>query len=206
MKQIAIIFIFALLFSCTTEEIHENENMNNKETSAPYKIGSYYNEDGVEGVVYEISNNGYNGKIVSLDETDCKWSSINETTGANSSTDGVFNTQEIQKISGYRNKYPGFVWCEHKNANGDINWYYPAIEELTSIYNTWNDIESTLIKYGTNLYAGWHIYSSSTESNSNYIMALDFKTGEKIEWYKSVDFNLSSTRGGSCPIRAIKVF
>ncbi|MBE6203019.1 MAG: serine/threonine protein kinase, partial [Rikenellaceae bacterium] len=36
------------------------------ETSAPYKVGDYYNENGKEGVVFEVSDDGRHGKIVSL--------------------------------------------------------------------------------------------------------------------------------------------
>ncbi len=42
-----------------------------------YQIGDYYNVNGKEGVVFEVSDGGRHGKIVSLDETDRNWSGAN---------------------------------------------------------------------------------------------------------------------------------
>ena len=46
-----------------------------------YKVGSYYNVDGKKGVVFEVSEDGFSGKIISLTQPDysddwyeaCKW-------------------------------------------------------------------------------------------------------------------------------------
>ena len=38
-----------------------------------YKVGSYYNVDGKKGVVFEVSDDGFSGKIISLKEDYMDW-------------------------------------------------------------------------------------------------------------------------------------
>ena len=38
-----------------------------------YKVGDYYNENGKEGIVFDVWDNGRYGKIVSLDEAELSW-------------------------------------------------------------------------------------------------------------------------------------
>ncbi|MBQ2364029.1 MAG: DUF1566 domain-containing protein [Alistipes sp.] len=39
-----------------------------------YQVGDYYNRDFNKGIVFDVTNGGRNGKILSLDETYCNWS------------------------------------------------------------------------------------------------------------------------------------
>ena len=132
-----------------------------------YKVGDYYNENGKEGVVFEVTVDGRHGKIVSLDETQAPWDSrvkwngselSNGTkTGANSKCNGKANTDKIMKRSDSE-YFEAFVWCRNK---GD-DWYLPAEDELEAIFNSKSKINSTLAKYGgTELSDPWHW--SSTE-------------------------------------------
>ena len=129
-----------------------------------YKVGDYYNENGKQGVVFEVSGGGRHGKIVSLDETEAPWDSrfkfFNGTkTGANSMSDGKANTDKIMSRSDSE-YFEAFVWCRNK---GD-DWYLPAKEELKAIYNNKSAIDSTLTKHGgAKLQNRW--YWSSTEDN-----------------------------------------
>ncbi len=56
----------------------DKETNRDKETNGPYSVGDYYNENGKEGVVFEVSDGGRHGKIVSLDETEATWDSAKE--------------------------------------------------------------------------------------------------------------------------------
>ena len=137
-------------------------------TTAPYKVGDYYNVNGKQGVVFEVWDNGLHGKIVSLDETSAKWDSraewsdseqeyINGTKiGANNKRNGKANTDKVMQ-RGDSDQYPAFVWCRNKGAD----WYLPAKDELMTIYNNKSAINSTLAKYGAQLEDYW--YWSSTE-------------------------------------------
>ena len=138
-----------------------------------YKVGDYYNENGKEGVVFEVTDNGRHGKIVSLDEAELVWDSrvewngykmINGTkTGANSYSDGKANTDKVMQ-RGDSDQYPAFVWCRNKGAD----WYLPAVEELEAIYNNQSAINSTLAKYSTGLDAYWHWSSTEFEDKPEF--------------------------------------
>ena len=132
-----------------------------QDTTAPYKVGDYYNENGKQGVVFEVWDNGRHGKIVSLDETKLQWCTYEQyiegiKLGLTNKSDGKANTDKVMQ-RGDRDQYPAFVWCRWKGAD----WYLPAVDELIAIYNNKSAINSTLAKYGAQLedYSYW----SSTE-------------------------------------------
>ncbi|MBQ5751895.1 MAG: SUMF1/EgtB/PvdO family nonheme iron enzyme, partial [Bacteroidaceae bacterium] len=54
--------------SASSAQSGNSTAMLGSKTSAPYKIGDYYNDGTKEGIVFEISNGGYSGKIVSLEQ------------------------------------------------------------------------------------------------------------------------------------------
>ncbi|MBR2428934.1 MAG: DUF1566 domain-containing protein [Alistipes sp.] len=143
-----------------------------QDTTAPYKVGDYYNENGKQGVVFEVSDGGRHGKIVSLDETKTRWDSrvdwdgyefINGTkTGANDMSNGKVNTDKVMQ-RGDSDQYLAFVWCRNKGAD----WYLPAINELMTIYNNKSAINSTLAEYGAQLGNG--LYWSSMEFEYDHV-------------------------------------
>ena len=145
-------------------------------TSAPYKVGDYYNDGTKEGVVFEVSANGKHGKIVSMTQSarTLPWSS-DETeqkrlVGADSQTDGAANMAKIKVVSDWKSKYPAFKWC----ADLGDGWYLPAIDELKkfTINDTiHNAVNRTLAaKGGKKLYNKGEIswYWSSTETDYRY--------------------------------------
>ncbi|MBQ3248184.1 MAG: protein kinase [Alistipes sp.] len=132
-----------------------------------YEIGDYYNENGKQGVVFEVWDGGRHGKIVSLDETKAAWDSRvtwNETNGyrngtrtyADSNSDGKANTDKIMARSDSDCFLP-FKWCRAKGSS----WYLPAVDELKKIFNNKSVLDATLEKYGTTLHGIEHW--SSTE-------------------------------------------
>ena len=141
-----------------------------------YKVGDYYNENGKEGVVFEVSDDGRSGKIVSMKQSagELQWSSdeteLKRLIGADSKTDGAYNMAKVKAISGWRDKYPAFAWC----ADLGEGWYLPSIEELkvftlnTAIHDAVN--RTLIARSGTKLYnrGEWEWYWSSTEKNEQY--------------------------------------
>ena len=130
-----------------------------------YNIGDYYNENGLEGVVFEVWDGGRHGKIVSLDETQVAWDSRvtwdgeykNGTrTYVDSKSDGKANTDKIMARSD-RDCFSPFKWCRAKGSS----WYLPAVDELKKIYNNKRVLNATLTKYGATLHDS--VYWSSTE-------------------------------------------
>ena len=153
-------------------------------TSAPYKVGDYYNDGTKEGVVFEVSADGKHGKILSMTQSLgwLQWSS-DETEqkrliGSDSKSDGAYNMARVKAIANWREKYPAFKWC----ANLGEGWYLPSIEELkkftldNAIYDAVN--RTLTAKGGEKLFnrdeSKW--YWSSTESNEQY-------DGEFCAWY-----------------------
>lgn len=119
-----------------------------------YKVGDYYNENGLEGVVFAVSSDGRSGKIVSMTQpTDGKtaWAvgsyERGRAIGATYTDDGSKNMAIVKRISGWQTKYPAFAWC----ANLGSAWYLPAINELEALLynaNTLSKVNSTLEAHG----------------------------------------------------------
>ena len=134
-------------------------------TSAPYKVGDYYNDGTKEGVVFEVSADGKHGKIVSMTQSarTLQWASDateqRRLVGADSQTDGAVNMAIIKAISGWESKYPAFKWC----ADLGEGWYLPAKEELLTIYSNKAAIDANLVY---KLSSSW--YWSSTEYDYRY--------------------------------------
>ncbi|MBR0336622.1 MAG: PEGA domain-containing protein [Alistipes sp.] len=138
--------------------------------SGGYKVGDYYNENGKEGVVFEVTDGGRHGKIVSMKEspTYMQWCSDSyeqkRLIGADSETDGAYNMSKVKAVSDWQSKYPAFKWC----ADLGDGWYLPAKEELRTIYKNKPTIDAKLKHKITN---NW--YWSSTE-DENYLYAYRF--------------------------------
>ncbi|MBP3548372.1 MAG: protein kinase [Alistipes sp.] len=160
-----------------------------------YKIGDYYNENGKQGVVFEVWDGGRHGKIVSLDETRATWDSRVTKNGtrtyANSESDGKANTDKIMARSDSK-YFEAFAWCRAKGNS----WYLPALNELKSIYNNKSKLNTTLQKYGTTLNQ-W--YWTSTECVDE---------GEFCAWYVSKYGGdaLYNLKNGSNYVRAVSAF
>ncbi len=167
-------------------------------TSAPYAVGDYYNDGTKEGVVFEVWDNGNSGKIVSMTQSasGLQWSS-DETEqerliGADSETDGAYNTGKVKAISGWETKYPAFKWCTDL---GD-DWYLPAKEELLTIYNNKDKLNTNL----TDMLYGY--YWSSTEYDYQY------SNGEFCAWFVIVNGGgtNSSNKSFNLYVRAVSAF
>ena len=111
-------------------------------STGTYTVGSYYNENGVRGVVYKVSPDGRSGMIVSLTEAERLWAATNDdmliNTGATDLNNGMNNMNIIKAISGWETKFPAFKWCNDFNTGGITGWYFPALEELRDLYAGYN--------------------------------------------------------------------
>lgn len=99
-----------------------------------YMVGDDYNVDGVTGTVGILTGQNH-GKIYSELQDMYAWSTEEVLTGANSETDGEYNTNIILQIPGYETLYPAFKAVADLNANGVTGWYLPASGELQELYN-----------------------------------------------------------------------
>lgn len=159
MKKLFSFFVIALLAIGVNAG---NGNNGTTVTGGPYKVGDYYNDGTKEGIVFEVYDGGWHGKIVSLDESEEPWAVyavIKNVTGATSKGGGMGNMNKIKKQPNWKSNYPAFAWCA---SLGD-GWYLPAKEELLSIYRNREAINRSLNRRG---YEGLTTgrYWSSTES------------------------------------------
>lgn len=99
-----------------------------------YDIGAYYNKNGVEGVVIATTDGGRHGTIISIDEADCAWSTIERkravSCGCTNTLDGRENMKAIEKFITENNlsweDFPAAKWCKEKGEG----WYLPALTEV----------------------------------------------------------------------------
>ena len=109
-----------------------NRNKTITVNQSRYAIGDTYSVDGVEGTVGILTEQNH-GKIYSSLSNGYEWSTEKVLTGANSETDGEYNTNIIQQIPGYETLYPAFKAVTDLNVNGVTGWYLPAINELEEL-------------------------------------------------------------------------
>lgn len=123
-----------ILYDCyqTIANLNKDGNTEIKHLVHYYSIGEKYLQNGKEGIVFYITDNGLHGKIVSEDENRYVWPTKFVNIFGTDIDDGMANMKEIQAISGWHEKYPTFAWCADK-GNG---WYLPAVNELKTLYES----------------------------------------------------------------------
>ena len=144
----------------------EKNSITKSRTSAPYKVGDYYNDGVKEGVVFEVDSDGYHGKIVSMTQSSngIDWSSEYKILiKAKHETEGLHNLAKVSRRKDWRKNYPAFAWCVDL---GD-SWYLPAIGELQSLFAAYEAVNKTVVAYGGEKLYKDEEYWSSTEYPKN---------------------------------------
>ena len=139
----------------------------NAKVSKAYRVGDYYDDGKKKGVVFEVSEDGTHGKIVSFNEENLQWGADAHTylnrcgkgckVDTISEIDGRVNTDIIIQRSDYV-LFPAFKWCR---ALGD-EWYLPSKYELVMLSKVRSVVNSTLTKYSEREIT-YFSYWSSTE-------------------------------------------
>lgn len=126
-----------------------------------YSVGETYPKGGTAiGIVYEISNGGKNGKVVSLKEKQARWGD----NAKDELADGVALIRDVdngkqatinlitkrKNAGNFTSDYAIFYWLynEMNSANIDGQWYIPSKNELKGLYAgmsglTYADIATT---------------------------------------------------------------
>ena len=209
-----VIFAAICCISCKKEKTPEappppvDTTINVKPTIKTYDVGSFYEKDGVIGIVYKVDTTGLKGMIVSLDEiTNCIWSNTTGSTKAGDYDDGKKNLAAIIEYGDIAN-FPGFNWCEKKNKDGISGWYLPAIEELWELGTVYNQLKDSLKSLkdrgitGATEFVDGEQYWSSTEVNdqvSGYPNAYYVRLSNPVK-------NSSFSKQTALRARAIRAF
>lgn len=116
-------------------------------SAGSYKVGDYYEKDGVKGIVIRVDASGDHGLIMSLSNCSKKW--IDDTdekfnTNCFYEDDGEKNMAVIEKYINENGKswsmFPFFEWCRSLGSG----WYAPAVDELKDIVKTINGDEGKI--------------------------------------------------------------
>ena len=94
-----------------------------------YEIGELYDQNGIRGVICQLSDDRQHGLVVSLDEIYLHWSEFRKPdlrlAGADNRTDGVANMEKVAQYIAANNlswdDFPAFKWCRDKGEG----WYLP---------------------------------------------------------------------------------
>lgn len=168
-------------------QIEQSCRLSGKGRDGVYKVGDYYDDGKKQGVVFEVTPDGKHGKIVKGKVSrHFPWSSDeNEQIrliGADDQYNGANNMAMVQRIAGWREKYPAFAWC----ANWGEDWYLPAYFELRSICKSRNILNETFAKKNYFGGIGRTSFWSSTECNK--LGKVDPKyLGQYNAWYLFVN-------------------
>lgn len=133
------------------------------------KVGGLYDQDGVKGIIYEISSDRKSGKIVSLKESSACWSTRFDRTNATYMSDGMENMRVIKSISYWTSYYTAFNLCNNQ-GNG---WYLPSVNELANLFTAVriygaSKFDTVLKNNEGQEFSSASDYWSSTEYTSTY--------------------------------------
>lgn len=110
-----------------------------------YSVGDYYPDPKVdtsdpkatariEGIVFEVTDDGKHGKMFSLREgAALKWSLLGDADYTDEQNDGSLNFEVIKALEPDFDGYPAFAWCASLGAG----WYIPAVNEVLAIREAW---------------------------------------------------------------------
>jgi hypothetical protein len=107
--------------------------------------------------------------------------------GANSLTDGRFNTNQLMADAQRLN--PAAAYCHHMDLNGKTDWYLPAWDELNVLFT-----HRTAIGGFTG-----HCYWSSSEPFDFGARIQCFQNGERTNGYKTASYPLRCIRTATPP-------
>lgn len=172
----------------SSEDITNDIKPNNDDLSLKhiYSIGNNYpnGSDKPIGVVYQVSDDGQSGKVVSFDMGTRKaWEAYRvlsdcSRTKANSHNDGLKNMVSVKAIDSDFSSFPAFKWVHKKNTDASIDtknyasgtkgvWYLPAKEEAVLLVRLMIenlDVAQKLTN-NPNPKSGSCFFGSSTENN-----------------------------------------
>jgi hypothetical protein len=168
-----------------------------------YEIGQYVSSEG--GVVFHrYIDNGVQYYLV-VDTTDLStssaWSNITGTligATAQSTWDGLSNSNAIVGQSGFT--AGAAKLCLDSTNNSKSDWYLPAIDELSLLWQNRFNINKTLsgnsafgsISGATQIF--YNAYWSSTESDSSYAWFFYFDDGSAYDFDKDSTYYVRAVR------------
>ena len=168
-----------------------------------YEVGDYYPDPDVnvddasaaakvEGIVFEVSEDGKHGKIFSLKEgSGLKWSEIGGADYTDDENDGQMNYDIIKVLEPEFNGYPAFQWA----ASLGEGWYLPAINELVVLREAWGTTNAKRKALNKKIEAvggtplSNSVYVSSKGANASAVYYSSTENPQKRNKIMSLSFN-----------------
>lgn len=102
-----------------------------------YKIGDYFDEGFIKGVVVFVNEDSKSGSVVSLDEIKAVWSYASEEPMGSRWQSGRYNTDCVYAMPDWSKNYPAFQGCSEKDLMGVKKWYIPNQLELGKLFTAY---------------------------------------------------------------------
>ncbi len=193
MKKILFAIIIATAATVTSCNKYEsNNNADPKPIYVPkYKIGDYYQNDTLRGIVFATISEGTNGLMVSIEETKLPWcipNYVNTETGVTNPYDGWYNTNGLMANYDLRH-YPTIQWSHQRNTWRLVyqphfhitpkQWYVPSSHELRYLLQNQYVVNRTLDSLGYPTLEG-KTYWTSTETGTRCAAAGRLQDGQVV--------------------------
>ncbi len=160
--------------------VRKQESGSKTASTGSYKVGDYYDKEGMRGVIFWVDASGEHGKILAETEQKCVWDTagMERQIQATDLADGSANQSQ-----GVALQVPSFLCCQSL-GNG---WYLPAKEELQQIFKAKIRINETLRKHGLPILSSAHTYWSSSESDVDQAWCVEMLSGKTYNKFKTLE-------------------
>ena len=192
----------AILAGCGKSSTHEPDPDPEPEPEQTIKVGDYYEQGFIKGIVISVDESSEHGIVVSLNEAEAVWSYKTEEAMGSLPGSGKYNTECVYKMNDWQNQYPAFFWCSKKNVGQLHNWFIPSMNELADLYKAYTghetndtDQDTGSTKASDSASKDWFnkcltdnggtaisdgVYWSSNESGPSIVWAFDMGSGTTI--------------------------
>jgi hypothetical protein len=164
-----------------------------------YEIGEYVPSEG--GVIFHRYKDGGQERYLVVDIDDLnggvgiEWSNItDQLAGADSTWDGLSNSNSIVGQSGHTSS--AALLCSGSTNGGKSDWYLPAIDELSLLWQNRFNVNKTLSTIGGATEILYNNYWSSSEYDEFFSFNFIFTLGDSNLDYKD----------DSSMVRAVRAF
>ncbi|MDR1758509.1 MAG: DUF1566 domain-containing protein [Bacteroidales bacterium] len=183
-----MVLLSVLAINCTKEP--DPDPQKDAALTKKYEIGELYNVNGVKGIVFDISDGGLHGLILSLDEypttlydnnTFTMWcTSVMNYIGLKDTVSGLTNAHFLKYHNIATDSLTVIHWCESRNTRNQTGWYLPAQKELQKL-------EASFQKDGITVYTLNVVREALTEivKKGVHKEAVELRVGNYSYWTSS---------------------
>lgn len=174
-----------------------------------YRPGDiYYSSDNhtAIGIVYEVSNDGRSGKMISITEFEEQWCTLDAEDMVRigmDSNDGAENMSTLASSEGYdAANYPAINKCAET-----MPWYMPSLDELKSAFGQIDAIQSALQSLGESEIQTDKTYATSNEASGSNTTIYGVKFTQSADVEDITDVTTTSLdKSDKVLVRAIREF